>query len=577
MNIAPLRQSLCEQGSRSIVGLYGIRDHGLFAGPRWTHDHGAACYAPDGRLAWYFELERITGVKHDNKLEDHWQETPLADLENSDDYIVGSVTSFAGCSFVGRNGRLRVDCGPFPELLTTSVIPARGSGSADPLRTFPAWGIAQELAHPFAGVAFTGVPELPVLLVHADGGASISCFSAFIWTENSITCIEADWNSVDEAMNFGFNELYHEMLGQNDNERLATAGRLMGLAAFATAADPGMSEWLENNAWFRNHWSDKANFHKRALRQYGWRGDLADLRDPFVQRLAGCAQHRLQECILSRLRSLVERTGITTLYAGGGVFLNIHLNAAIEAAGLFDTVVIPPNASDCGLGLGAACLLEWLRHGSITQVTPFIQYRGEVARTASVESSAIREAVDRLLRGQALAIVSGAAEAGPRALGHRSIVCLPTIDGAVRVSNKVKQREWYRPVAPVGLETHLRASFSGDLTSPLLRWMLTARKPAALDPKWSGAIHVDGTARLQVIERRDPEQELLAAVLDRVWEQAHVPCLINTSLNEPGRPIPNTHAEAIRVAHLLGLDGALVDGSPIWWSPSSMRYAEGLR
>ncbi|NMC60209.1 MAG: hypothetical protein GYA51_12635, partial [Candidatus Methanofastidiosa archaeon] len=451
MKMTNLRNLLKSYGSRNIIGMYGIRDHGQFRGPRWTHDHSAACYSSSGKLDWYFELERLTDTKHDNKLEKHWRKTPLSILEESNDFLVGSVSSFAGSSFVARDGRLRIDCGLFSDNLTSPIIPARGSVSTDPLQTFPAWGIAQELAHPFAGVAFTGIPSLPALLVHADGGATVSSFSAFLWTENEIRCIESDWETVYQAMNFGFNDLYHEIFGQNDNERLATAGRLMGLASFAKDVDIEMINWLDENNWFRNHWVNPNKFFLSAKKMYGWQGKLQNWEDPFIQQLAGCAQYELQRKILFRLRRLAKKTGVRTLYAGGGIFLNVHLNRAIEREKLFDIFIVPPNTSDSGLGLGAACLLMWLRDNFIQPITPFIQFDTTNNKSLVVIPEIIEEVVDRIIQGQAFAIVSGAAEAGPRALGHRSIICLPTTEVANRISTEIKRREWYRPVAPVGL------------------------------------------------------------------------------------------------------------------------------
>jgi carbamoyltransferase len=572
MKVRAIRAALRNQGGRSIVGLYGIGDHGVFGAPRWTHDHNAACYSESGELNWAFELERLTGIKHDNRMQQVWRETPLAALLKPDDYIVGSVTSFAGCSFQTCDGNLRIDCGPFDKDLQAPIIPARGSASADPLRMLPSWGIAQELAHPFAAAAFVGPPRLPVLLVHADGGATVSSFSAFIWSEDEIRCATANWDTVDVAMNFGFNDLFHEILGHGEDERLASAGCLMGLAAFDRSGSEDLMSWLKANSWFRNHWADPSDFSNKARSDFNWSGQLTDWRDPFVQALAGCAQRALESKILSLLRRLRESTGVSSLYAGGGIFLNIHLNAAIEASKLFDTFVVAPNASDSGLGLGAAYLLSWLRNDATKLIGVFSQFGNEERAPCSLDEVTLESVAQRLLRGQAIAVASGLAELGPRSLGHRSILCLPTPEAAARVSKKIKGREWYRPVAPIGLADHLITAYDGNLKNELVRWMLTVRRPRALAPEWSGAVHIDGTSRLQVIERGDPQQTVMTSILDRLWEKVRAPCLINTSLNKKGYPIVNSLTAATDIARDMGLDGIVVDGKAIWWSAPTATY-----
>jgi len=573
MKLDALRKSIKALGNRSIVGMYGIRDHGHFNGPRWTHDHNAACFNPDGALEWYFELERLTKKKHDNDLEGQWRQTPLNFIIDDRDCIVANVTSFSGSSFVSNCNEFRVDCSQIDKKIKRPILGARGSVSSDPLNNIPAFSFSQELAHAFSAVAFSGL-KLPALFVHADGAASVSSFSAFVITHDEVKCIRSDWSNVDAAMNFGYNDLFHEMLGQNEDERLATAGRLMGYAAHALGMyDEEMIEWLTKNQWFRTYWQNRESFHREALKKYEWQGSVTDLNDDFVKRIASCAQVYLERIMLNNLKKLKEKTGLDRLYAGGGIFLNIQLNKLIEDSKIFDEFYVAPNTSDTGLGLGAGLFLNWVKNEHLDVVSPYIQYdplNHDIEPKVSFDY--VDEIVDRLLKGQTLAMVVGKGEAGPRSLGHRAIICVPTKLAAQRVSMDIKKREWYRPVSPIGLYDHVKEFYEGDSSVSLLKYMLTVRTPKGLNEQWYGGVHVDNTSRLQVVDRSDKDNSLLIKILDELWTRHRIPFLINTSLNRSGEPIANSYDEARVVSKEIGLDGVIMNGVPEWFSDSSVKY-----
>lgn len=158
----------------------------------------------------------------------------------------------------------------------------------------------------------------------------------------------------------------------------------------------------------------------------------------------------------------------------------------------------------------------------------------------------------------------GAAEIGPRALGHRSIMARPDFpELRRRVSETIKRREWYRPVAPVVREDLAEQAFGRSAaSSPLARYMLGAfRVQASWGPAFAGVLHADGTARLQVVSSRDPELTFLHALLGELWDRHRIAGLINTSFNGPGEPIVHSQQDALDCARRLQLDGVVVNGS----------------
>jgi carbamoyltransferase len=66
-------------------------------------------------------------------------------------------------------------------------------------------------------------------------------------------------------------------------------------------------------------------------------------------------------------------------------------------------------------------------------------------------------------------------------------------------------------------------------------------------PEWRdripAVVHVDGSARIQTIDRR--EEPLVAGILDAVERRTGVPVIVNTSLNTAGRPMVDDPRDAL--------------------------------
>jgi carbamoyltransferase len=140
-----------------------------------------------------------------------------------------------------------------------------------------------------------------------------------------------------------------------------------------------------------------------------------------------------------------------------------------------------------------------------------------------------------LLEHKYCGIANGRAEFGPRALGNRSLIADPRLD-IKNTINQIKQRQKYRPFAPMILEEYFDEYFHGRKN----RYMQFVSK-ALHDYK--SVTHVDGTARVQVVERSNPSVARL--ILEEWYEKTGCPMLLNTSLNIKGQPIVNTWDDAI--------------------------------
>jgi carbamoyltransferase len=135
----------------------------------------------------------------------------------------------------------------------------------------------------------------------------------------------------------------------------------------------------------------------------------------------------------------------------------------------------------------------------------------------------------------------GRSEYGPRALGHRSLLCDPRRPENLGRMNAIKGREEFRPVAPMVLAERATEIFDGVHPSPYMLFVHRVR------PEWvdriPAVVHVDGTARIQTVD--DADEPLFAAMLRGFERRTGVPVVVNTSFNTAGRPMVDTPQHAL--------------------------------
>ena len=270
-----------------------------------------------------------------------------------------------------------------------------------------------------------------------------------------------------------------------------------------------------------------------------------------------------QELVESGMQWLAAQAraaaGTETLCLAGGVALNCSANGLLPPP-----LYVPPFPHDSGVALGAA----WAVTPPPAEVAPITPYLGlgcspldvDVATSARPWEPFDAAAVAaRLVVGEIGAIVDERAEVGPRALGHRSIIGLPRPAAARDRLNERKGRERWRPLAPIA-----RAADAPELwedRGPLLRYMIGATTPTDYGREvLPAAVHVDGTARAQVIgEAPVHGARVVEEILAALPEAGAPPVLINTSFNGPGEPIVNTAQDAMAAFDRgLGLDFVVV-------------------
>ncbi|GAA2635004.1 carbamoyltransferase N-terminal domain-containing protein [Actinomadura fulvescens] len=325
--------------------------------------------------------------------------------------------------------------------------------------------------------------------------------------------------------------------GMDDEEKhrtlLEVPGKAMAYAALGTVepdAFAGFDTLLDELNDLT--WTAAARFGEGVLAR---RDDMfAGLTDAD---LIATFQAYIGELLLGALRESLRKIGGTpNLCLGGGCALNIKWNAAVRGSGMFADVWVPPFPNDSGAAIGTACceMFRAGRHAALDwQVYAGPQLGAQPCPPGWNARACDEEALAELLyrHGEPVAVLTGRAELGPRALGNRSIIA-PAVDPAMKSRlNAIKKREHYRPVAPICLERYAPEVFDPGTPDPYMLFEHRVR------PQWIDKVpaitHLDGTARLQTVnDRQNPP---IARVLNAYHRRTGVPLLCNTSANGPGQ------------------------------------------
>ncbi len=320
--------------------------------------------------------------------------------------------------------------------------------------------------------------------------------------------------------------------------------------------------------------------------------------EPFEQRhydIAHSLQVALEEAVLVIADWLYKATNNDYLCMAGGVALNCVMNARLRDKGPFKDIWVQPAAGDAGTALGAAIWIDAQERGKAENVENVENVentgnrenlRSYMMQHALLGPSYDDDEIEQFLRWsklpyrrlnnvaeEAAAILEqdkvigwfqGRMEFGPRALGARSILASPTSASMQSRLNELKDREDFRPVAPVVLEEEANNwfSMSGNnesnehIVSPFMLFVFDVLLNKA---HYIPAVrHIDGTARIQTINRQ--QHPLYYELIQAFQKRTGVPVLVNTSFNTRGEPIVCSPRDAVECFWTSPLN-ALVIGS----------------
>ncbi|GAC1364342.1 MAG: carbamoyltransferase C-terminal domain-containing protein [Actinomycetota bacterium] len=275
------------------------------------------------------------------------------------------------------------------------------------------------------------------------------------------------------------------------------------------------------------------------------------------------------EAALHLARWAAEQTGDHgALCLAGGVALNSVMNARLHAEGPFESTFVPAPAGDAGNAIGGALMAWYEANGKpqdwqMKRAAPGLEYSATAIRAALDErkvgyrevADPAEEAAGLLADGKIIGWFQGRAEAGPRALGNRSILAdprPPTMKDTI--NRQVKHREAFRPFAPSVLAEEAPAWFEDVVPSPFMLLCLPVR--AERRHEVPAIIHVDGTGRLQTVtEEANP---MFRHLIEAFHRRTGVPMVLNTSFNDQGEPMVCGPQDALSTYFSTGLDALVI-------------------
>jgi len=251
----------------------------------------------------------------------------------------------------------------------------------------------------------------------------------------------------------------------------------------------------------------------------------------------------LQQLTIDKvMEHLLPLKSCDNLCVAGGVAYNGYMNE--EFTKYYKNVFVPPACGDEGQALGNYMHADYILNNNIHIPET---YAGKEYEYVGEKKLSIRHIAQELANGKIVGWFQGRSESGNRALGNRSILADPRNPNIKDIINKtIKKREDFRPFAPAVLEHHYQAYFDTNQPSPYMSRIVPVKCNNI-----PGVTHVDGTARIQTVNRK--QNEKFFNLIREFYQCTGVPMLLNTSFNCQ-EPIVETPEQAINTFNKTELD-----------------------
>ena len=554
--------------------ILGINDVG--------HHNSAASIVIDGQLIASIEEERISRIKMDNA----YPHQAIAEVLN----IAGLTPE--QIDVVALAGLSRWDQKPFVDTLFKHI--AKLSQQEAALNRFywrqqvsrltrlfkqrqkpegvlankPIKTVEHHLAH--AASAYYACPfsDEKVAVITLDGVGDFSWGSVWLGENGQLKKIDylPYLNSVGLLYSaitiyLGFKATRHE-------------GKVLGLAAFGNP-EPLLSRLLAHtntNDWQNLLDAKLANIAIHFAKDTG-QAELKAFCDGLKDEdIAAGIQAYTEHLIVAWIEQQAKHLNAKKLALAGGVFANVKLNQRLLALPNIDNIYIHPNMGDGGLATGAAYqVYAELNNGLTPKLQPHVYLGTEINREnalAALEKAGLSyqepdnlalEVAKLLAQGKVVARAAGKMEYGPRALGNRTVMAACQDKTINQWLNQKFQRTEFMPFAPVIIEDQAGAYFPDWREDHIAARFMTITYDASdlAQRNIPAAIHVDNTARPQVIRRED--NSAYYDIIKQYYQLTGVASVINTSFNMHEEPIVRTAEEAILAFQQAQLDALILD------------------
>ena len=466
----------------------------------------------------------------------------------------------------------------------------------------PTLTIPHHFGHALSAFATSGFAESAILVVDGTGSPAVDFTSSerklmngnsgdvwetiSLYSASGTEVVPLEKHGVERGLWFGMQQSEMPTFGSLGGMFSAVAqqifggpmdaGKVMGLAPYGEPQIPASDFFEITDGQF--------HFKDTVPRQFQHNERWPE-RAREYEMLASSVQAALEVALMYLVGHLRELSQSENLCYAGGVALNSVANERIIRESGFRNVYIIPAAEDSGTAIGAAYYGLWQLTNCNSQRRMIDDAFGQTYTSAAVSSALNRtantksvsstnvtaDAVDLLCDGKIIGWFEGGSELGPRALGHRSILCDPRrSDAKDTLNRRVKMRESFRPFAPAVLVEEAENWFEfGSSVSESPFMLRVCKVKSERRDEVPAVVHVDGTGRLQTVDRKSNRR--FYDLIRCFYEKTGVPILLNTSFNVMGQPIVETPADALECLLNTGLDCCVFEEEIVFKESSNGR------
>ncbi len=432
--------------------------------------------------------------------------------------------------------------------------------------------IDHHLAHA-ASTYYSSKFKNSAILIVDGNGSDVQTNSYFHGRKNKI-------NFVDGYKNHGIGAAYGAVTKEILNLGTGGEGKTMGLAPYGSydkkikipySIDGIKTDFSKFMLRLPN--SDllnqiNSNYRLQVIRKKTPAAKKSNILSKKYSNWAYMIQNVTENIVAKLGRDIFNKTKAKNICLAGGVALNSVANEILFKKNKFKDIFIFPACSDAGIPYGL-CL--WAYHNIYNQKQriKFINaYTGirydkknikDFLRKININFTETnpKEISKLISKGNIIGNFFGESEYGPRALGNRSILA----DARKKkmrnhINNYIKHREIYRPFAPAVLE-NLSLKYFYVKKSPFMLRVTNCKKKNIIP----SAIHVDGTARLQTVNKT--ENKNFYNIINNFYKITGVPIILNTSFNDAGEPLVETPVDALISSINTNLDYLVIENNLI--------------
>lgn len=435
--------------------------------------------------------------------------------------------------------------------------------------------IRHHQAHAASAYFTSGTDRAHVIV--ADGSGEDRCTSVFSCNG---TAISEQWSvRVPDSLGW-FYQGITEYLGFRPNSH---EGKVMALAAYGSP-DPEMDSRMSRILDIRPDGSYRHDagftmsgrhtngqvFSDAMATLFGPHRRHGEPLDDRHRNVAHSAQRTLERAMVGvAARAMAAPDFSGNLCLAGGVALNCRMNMELAVREGVGNLYIPPVTGESGVALGAAMSLSasmgedprmHMRHAlwgpsyTDAEIEKVLERAGvRYEKTADIAE----KGAELLAEGRTIGWFQGRMEAGPRALGGRSILASPSsADMRDHINREVKGREEWRPFGASMLHGKADGYVAGRQDGPFMNLAFTATQ--RMREQMPASVHVDGTTRPQFV--RKEEDPLYWKLIQRFDALTGIPAVLNTSFNRNEEPLVCTPEQAVASFFATGLDSLLIGG-----------------